>query len=480
MSPGGAPRYPAGMAWTTVRRLGRGSMGVVDLAEDPDGRLVARKRVPLHGSARELAEARRRIRREADVLAALDHPAIVPLLAVEDDGDDVVLVLPYYAGGTLADRVASEGPLGAGEVAALAARLLGALAAAHRAGIVHRDVKPGNVLFDDAGLAHLADFGIARHPDVTVGLTADGIVLGTPPFMAPEQARGEDVGAAADVFSLGATLLYAATGRGPWGAGDPAVLLRRAAAGRVRVPRELPAPTRRLLAAMLERDPARRPAAAALAGGVHGTHWRTARVATAPRRRARLAAGVAAVAVAGTVGGFAAARDGGGAPAPAPAAAAACTPLPYQPCGEPPAPFTDGRVCVADHGDYDANPANGCEAAPDTVDGETLRRRVRANLVPAADVDRYPFEVADHFHFTCDGTLKVTLTAPPGVAQRLRVLDASGTVLGEVISGDGEPATARISEPSCLGDDAQTLTAEVSAVSGRSARPYELERTGSF
>src|SRR5215210_8612429 len=99
------------MRYAVVGRLGRGGMGVVDLAHDEAGRSVALKRVPLAGSAAEIDEARRRIRREAEVLRSLHHPGIVSLLDVLDDGDDLVLVMPHLGGGTLADRVRLGGPL---------------------------------------------------------------------------------------------------------------------------------------------------------------------------------------------------------------------------------------------------------------------------------------------------------------------------------------------------------------------------------
>ena len=123
----------------------------------------------------------------------------------------------------------------------LADALGSALAEAHRAGVVHRDIKPGNVLFDADGVPHLADFGVASSRDDTAGLTVIGTVVGTPGFMAPEQARGEGAGQASDVFALGATLLYAATGEGPYGKGAAELLMVRAAQGKVRpIPRSLP------------------------------------------------------------------------------------------------------------------------------------------------------------------------------------------------------------------------------------------------
>jgi eukaryotic-like serine/threonine-protein kinase len=166
-------------------------MGVVDLARDPDGNQVALKRLTLHGSAHEIGRARQRLMREADVLSRLHHPNIVRLIEVVEDGDEVVLVMPYLSGGSLADRVAQHGPAPPLDVERLGERLLGALAAAHQAGIIHRDIKPANVLYDGQGEPFLADFGLAHTWDQTHGLTMAGMVVGTPGYMPPEQARDE-------------------------------------------------------------------------------------------------------------------------------------------------------------------------------------------------------------------------------------------------------------------------------------------------
>src|SRR5262245_57196746 len=222
-------------------------MGVVDLARDADGKKVALKRLTLQGSAADIARSRQRLVRRRL------QPKVVGLVDVVDEGDEIVLVMPYLSGGSLAERVAQHGPAPADEVERQARGLLAALAEAHRAGIVHRDIKPANILFDDQGRPCLADFGVALSRDQTHGLTVAGMVVGTPGFMAPEQARGEPVSPATDVFSLGATLLYAATGEGPYGQGDPGLLMVRAAAGKVeRVPKDLPKPLRKLLRPMLD------------------------------------------------------------------------------------------------------------------------------------------------------------------------------------------------------------------------------------
>jgi serine/threonine protein kinase len=247
-------------SYKVVGLLGRGGMSVVELAEDAGGGPVARKRLSLHGSADQLEQARRRLRREAELVRRLDHPGIVPVVDVEDDGTDIVLVMPFFPGGTLADRVAASGPLPPSQVEYLLDALLDALASAHRRGVIHRDIKPDNILFDSTGRPALADFGVATARDVTAGLTTSGMIVGTPTFMAPEQARGEEATTASDVFSLAATLLFALTGAGPYGDGDPHAVLWRAGQARVApVPPTTPPPLRRRLRAMLDRRPAHRP-----------------------------------------------------------------------------------------------------------------------------------------------------------------------------------------------------------------------------
>ena len=472
------------MTYRVVGLLGRGGMSVVELAEDADGRPVARKRIRVHGSAAQVDEAHRRLRREAELLRRLDHPGIVRLLAVDDDGTDLVLVMPFLPGGTLADRVAATGPLPAPQVEYLLGALLDALAAAHRRGVVHRDIKPDNILFDASGRPALADFGVATARDMTAGLTATGMVVGTPTFMAPEQARGEPATAASDVFALAATMLFALTGAGPYCEGDPRAVLWRAGRARVvPVPPTVPITLRRRLAAMLDRRPAKRPSAASARGGTAGTGVLRHPRRPSPARHSRTATLglLAGVVAAGGAGLWLTSRPATEAARPVRPGPAPCAPLPYQPCGGPPAPFSDGRACIALHADYDAVAANGCEAAPDTLtDGSRLHRHVTANLVPADDVDTFSLPVVDRFQLFCDGLLRVTLTAPAGTAQHLDVVSAAGHVLGSATSADGARAIASVREPSCGGDDSGTLTARVSTVHGLSAQPYLLERSGSF
>ena len=470
-----------------VARLGRGGMGTVDLARDRHGRKVALKRLTLQGSAAEIARSRQRLLREADVLRRLDHPHVVGLIDVVDEGDEIVLVMPYLSGGSLAERVAQHGPAPADEVERQSVGLLAALASAHREGIVHRDIKPANVLFDDQGQPCLADFGVALSRDQTHGLTVAGMVVGTPGFMAPEQARGEAVSPATDVFSLGATLLFAATGDGPYGQGDPGLLMVRAASGKVeRVPKSLPPGLRRLLTAMLDPRPARRPSAAALVGGPDGTSPRTLTL-PAPRLsgRGRLAVVGAVAAVVVGVGACVALTGDDGDPTSTDGSLADvpldCDLRPYQPCDQDqPAPFTDGVQCIEDHADYDGDLANGCEAAPDDVGDQPLEDVIEANIVPADDVDTYSVEVDDKLQLLCDGTLEVRLEAPPGMVLGLEVHDSSGLV-DQATSVDGTPAEIRMSEQACGGNDAATLEVIVRPIgSDRVAASYRLTREGNF
>jgi hypothetical protein len=478
-------------SYELIARLGRGGMGTVDLARDRHGTKVALKRLTLHGSATDIARARERLLREADVLRRLHHPNVVGLLDVMDEGDEIVLVMPYLSGGSLAERVAQHGPAPAEEVERQARRLVGALASAHAQGIVHRDIKPANILFDERGEPCLADFGVALSRDHTHGLTLTGMVVGTPSFMSPEQARGEPVSPASDVFSLGATLLFAATGETPYGQGDPGLLMVRAAGGRVeKVPRRLPGSLRWMLKAMLDPRPAKRPSAAALAGGgPGGTLARPFAVRHRPRALA-VACVVGVLAAAAVLGAVVSARgesrDGDADPADAGAPQVddptdePCEDLPYQPCGEEPAPFTDGEICVDDHADYDGDPANGCEAAPDDVDGAPFDDQIAANIVPAGDVDRYPMTIDDDLQLFCDGRVTIELESPPDMRLRLEVRDGEGVVT-DAVAEPGAPARIVLVERQCGGDDGGEFELVVRAEGdARVGDDYVLTRTGSF
>jgi hypothetical protein len=479
------------MSYTVVGLLGRGGMAVVELAVDDEGRQLARKRVSLSGSAQQIAMARRRIRREAEILTSLDHPGIVPLLAVEDDGTDVVLVMPRMVA-SLADRVCQYGPLPPSEVSAVAYALLDALATAHRQGVIHRDIKPANVLFAASGRPALADFGVAVARHLTPGLTVAGTIVGTPEFIAPEQAAGKPATAASDVFSLGATLAYALTGNGPYGEGEPMALIHRAAHGEIApLPRSLPADLRRTLAAMLDPRPERRPSAAAALGGPNGT--RVDHAPAKPRRRWKKGAVVAAIVVAlvaAVAGGRALYQPSRATAADPPATAAplltvpsttVCPTLAYQPCGQPPAPGTNGTSCLDGRADFDSDPANGCEAVSDFQPGQVLATGhvMRANLVPATTTDTFEAQVGSSFFNLCLSKFRVLLLAPEGTTDQVKVID-NGQVLATATSSNMGAATASASKPSCFKSGTSTVTIQVTDLTGQSADDFTLVSSGSW
>jgi serine/threonine-protein kinase len=202
-----------------IGELGRGGMATVYRAHDPRfKRDVAVKLMP----AALLSDAtfRARFEREAQTIAALEHPAIVPVYDFGEEDDQPYLVMRYMPGGSLADKLA-HGPLPPSDASHIIARLSSALDQVHGRGIIHRDLKPANILFDQYGEAYLSDFGIARLTESTTSLTGDSIV-GTPAYMSPEQARGEtDIDGRSDLYALGVILFQMLTGRQPYEAPTP-------------------------------------------------------------------------------------------------------------------------------------------------------------------------------------------------------------------------------------------------------------------
>lgn len=256
------------------RRIGRGTSSTVWHARDEIlHRDVALKRLVGNPtwSPEQADAARARARREGRVAARLHHPKLAAIYDLIEVGGDVCLVMEYVDAPSLARLVEAGGPLAPERVAHVGAQVAEGLAAAHAAGVLHRDVKPANVLVDRDGAATLTDFGIARlagTADATA--TASGLLTGTPHFMAPETAQGAPADATADVYALGATLLTAVEGRPPVGEG-PNVLdtLRRVAAGQL-LPMRLAGPLAPALARLLDHDPARRPAITEVAGLLRG------------------------------------------------------------------------------------------------------------------------------------------------------------------------------------------------------------------
>jgi serine/threonine-protein kinase len=194
------------------RELGRGGMGVVYLAHEVHlDRLVAIKLLPPDKA--ELPTLRERFLREARLAAKLSHPHIIPIHAVDDVGGFVFYVMSFVDGETLAQRVRGRGPLSASDGARILREVAWALAYAHAQGLVHRDVKPDNILLEaSTGRALVADFGIAA----ATGDASGTGVTGTPEFMSPEQALGTEVDARSDIYGLGATAFYAFSGRFPF------------------------------------------------------------------------------------------------------------------------------------------------------------------------------------------------------------------------------------------------------------------------
>lgn len=198
--------------------LGQGGMGTVWRAHDDVlDRLVAIKEVspPPDVTRDEGQTLRVRTLREARTAARLSHPNVVTIFDVVEDGDKPWIVMELVEARSLREIVERDGPLPPPRAAAVGLQLLAALRAAHGLGIVHRDVKPGNVLIDAGGRAVLADFGIARAVD-SPSLTRSGVVVGSPSYIAPERARGERGGPRSDLWSLGATLYAAVEGRPPY------------------------------------------------------------------------------------------------------------------------------------------------------------------------------------------------------------------------------------------------------------------------
>jgi len=202
--------------YRVVRELGRGGMGVVLEAENAfTGRRVAVKLIA-PGLAADPG-ARARFLGEARAAARVEHPNVVPILHVGESGGRPYIVMPLLAGETLDARLKRDTRLAADDLDRLARELAAGLAAAHAAGLVHRDIKPANVWLDPAGRAVILDFGLAKLiADGADGLTATGTIMGTVHYMSPEQAEGLPVDARTDLFSLGAVLYHAATGRRPF------------------------------------------------------------------------------------------------------------------------------------------------------------------------------------------------------------------------------------------------------------------------
>jgi eukaryotic-like serine/threonine-protein kinase len=245
-------------------RLAAGGMGSVYRAVDESlSRPVAVKVL-----RRELADEPaflERFRREARAAAALSHPGVAGVYDYGELGGSAFIVMELVEGETLAERIAARGRLPWTETFTLGEQVARALAAAHACGLVHRDVKPANVLLGPGGRAKVTDFGIAKAA-ASATLTRTGMVLGSANYVAPEQAKGDDVGPAADQYALGCVLFEAVCGRTPYGGANPVAIATQHVSAPVPDPRQhrpdLPVPAARLIRRAMAKEPGDRFASA--------------------------------------------------------------------------------------------------------------------------------------------------------------------------------------------------------------------------
>jgi hypothetical protein len=248
-----------------LARLGEGGMGRVYLGMSAGRRVVAVK--VIHADHARDSEFRERFKIEVAAARKVQAAFTAPVIDAGEDDDPPWLVTSLVAGPSLADVIKSQGPLPQEAVWRLAAGLAEAIAAVHACGIVHRDVTPGNVLLAIDG-PRLIDFGLARALGSS-NMTATGIVIGTPAFLSPEHVRGEPVGPPSDIFSLGSLMIFAATGAGPFGSGEPIEVLGRILAGEPDF-RGLRGRLLEVTTACLAREPAERPVPAEIIRAVPG------------------------------------------------------------------------------------------------------------------------------------------------------------------------------------------------------------------
>ena len=258
--------------YRVLKEVGRGGMGVVYQAEDDRLKRAVAVKAMLPALASR-PNAAKRFLREAQAVAAVEHDHIVRIYQVGEDRDIPFLAMEFLRGEPLEERLKRDGKLPVAEVLRIGREIAEGLAAAHERGLVHRDIKPGNIWLQGepgasatGGRVKILDFGLARAASADSALTQEGAIVGTPAYMAPEQARGEAVDARCDLFSLGVLLYRLCTGRMPFKGSDAVSLLlsitTHQPAPPIAIDAGLPPALSNLIMSLLEKDPARRPAGA--------------------------------------------------------------------------------------------------------------------------------------------------------------------------------------------------------------------------
>jgi hypothetical protein len=251
------PTRVIGGRYVVLGELGRGGMGIVWRAEDRViGRQVAVKELHLADglSPEDRHNFRERLLREARTAGRLSDPGIVTVYDVVTDNGVDHIVMELIEAQTLSEVITLNGPLDERAVTSIAQQLLSALGAAHRAGVAHRDVKPGNVMLMPDGRVKLTDFGIAQATDDT-RLTSTGLLVGSPGYLAPEQLDGADASPASDLWALGATLYFAVDGRGPFNRDTTAATIAAVLQAEI-PPTRARGPLGSVIAGLLQRNPA--------------------------------------------------------------------------------------------------------------------------------------------------------------------------------------------------------------------------------
>ncbi len=257
--------YPGALGrlgqYEMLQLLGRGGMGAVFKAFDPSlHRVVAIKLLAPHLAHNQ--QARKRFIREAQAAAAVSHDHVVTTYAIDETAEQPAIVMQYVSGRSLHQKLDAEGPLELKEILRIGFQTAAGLAAAHAQGLVHRDVKPANILLENGvQRVKLTDFGLARAVD-DVGLTVSGVIAGTPEYMAPEQAQGETITPRADLFSLGSVLYAMCTGKSPFRASTTMGILKNVCDATPRPIRdlnpEIPDWLCTIIDRLLAKDPAQR------------------------------------------------------------------------------------------------------------------------------------------------------------------------------------------------------------------------------